>query len=271
MDPEEPVSSRLEDPVVPADGDTPDDPARGSVGASDDLEGYETGMSRFSRRIRGWLVVVVAASLVLPLGGWLLDELAFQRSGDTVTEQLGEDAPLTDAVLLVRSIGCDGRVSTGSAFVMDLDGERVVVTNRHVVEGARTVGLRPLEGGPSRTATGYRLATRADVAVLELDDPEEAVQPLPFAGAPTVGQDVRLIGFPGGRPFTTAGTVTEAAGGQLRLELDVSPGASGSPVVDEDGGVVGQIFASTREGDGVATAGDVLLAAIAEAEPSEPC
>lgn len=268
MDREEPVSSHLEDPAAPAaasDGSM-HEPAR----SGDDLDGYETGMSRFSRRIRGWLVVVVAASLVLPLGGWLLDELAFQRSGDNVADELGEDAPLTDAVLLVRSIGCDGQVSTGSAFVMDLDGQRVVVTNRHVVEGARTVGLRPLEGGPSRTATGYRLASRADVAVLEVD-PEDTVQPLPFAGAPSVGQDVRLIGFPGGRPFTTAGTVTAVAGGQLRLELDVSPGASGSPVVDEDGGVVGQIFASTREGDGVATSGDALLAAITEAAPSDPC
>lgn len=237
----------------------------------DDLDGFETAMSRFSRRLRSWLVVLVAVMLVVPLGGWLVDEFAFRRSGDSVTASLGDDASIAAAVMLVRSIGCDGQVSTGSGFLTRLDDATVVVTNRHVVEGARTVGLRPLEGGVASTATGYRLARGADVAVLELDDaPEDGVL-LPLGGTPSLGEDVRVVGFPAARPYTTAGTVAEVAGGQLRLELAVSPGVSGSPVVDVDGTVVGQVFARTDDGDGVATAGDALRAAVATAEPQTAC
>lgn len=237
----------------------------------DDLDGFETSMSRFSRRIRKWLVVVVALSLVVPLGGWLIDELAFRRSGADVAEELGEDARLADAVMLVRSIGCDGRVSTGSGFLTELDGVAVVVTNRHVVEGARTVGLRPLEGGASTTATGYRTAVNADVAVLELDAMPEEGLALPLGPSPGEGQDVRVVGFPAARPYTTAGTVIRDDGGQLLLELPVAPGVSGSPVVDGDGAVVGQVFARTDDGDGVATSGDALRTAVRTAERVEPC
>jgi S1-C subfamily serine protease len=246
------------------------EPANG-VEPVDDLEGFQTSMARFSSRIRGWLALLLAVMLVVPLGGWLLDELAFRRSGDTVTETLGEDAILADAVVLVRSIGCDGQVSTGSGFVTRVDGDAIVVTNRHVVEGARTVGVRPLEGGQAQAATGYRLAGNADVAVLDIEGvPDDAVA-LPLGGTPRVGQDVRLVGFPAARPFTSAGTVTEVQGGQLLLELEVDPGASGSPVVDEDGAVVGQVFARTRDGDGVATAGDALRTAVETAEPTTAC
>ncbi|MBW3621510.1 MAG: serine protease [Actinobacteria bacterium] len=237
----------------------------------DDLDGFETSMSRFSARLRKWLVVVVALSLVVPLGGWLIDELAFRRSGADVAEQLGEDARLADAVMLVRSIGCDGRVSTGSGFLTQVGDDVVLVTNRHVVAGARTVGLRPLEGGTSTTGTGYRLATNADVAVVELDAAPEGGLALPIGPTPDVGQDVQVVGFPAARPYTTAGTVAEVGGGQLLLELAVSPGVSGSPVVDADGTVVGQVFARTDDGDGVATAGDALRAAVESAEPAAPC
>lgn len=239
--------------------------------SDDDLDGFETTMSRFSRRLRRWLVVVLAVMLVVPLGGWLVDEFAFRRSGDTVADSLGEDASLADAVMLVRSIGCDGRVSTGSGFLTQLEDRPVLVTNRHVVEGARTVGLRPLQGGAAHTATGYRLASEADVAVLELDALPDGAVTLPLGATPRAGEDVRVVGFPAARPYTTAGTVTRVAGGQLILELAVAPGVSGSPVVDDGGAVVGQVFARTADGGGVATAGDTLRTAVATAEPATAC
>lgn len=267
QDPELPPSPADEDVHTPA---TPDDVHRPAT-SDDDLEGFETSMSRFSRSIRSWLVVLLAILLVVPLGGWLVDELAFRRSGEAVTESLGEDASLADAVMLVRSIGCDGRVSTGSGFLTELDDEPVVVTNRHVVQDARTVGLRPLQGGQAFTATGYRLAGNADVAVLELAAAPDDSVILALGGTPRPGQDVRVVGFPAARPYTTDGTVTDVGGGQMVLELGVAPGVSGSPVVDTDGIVVGQIFARTDEGRGVATAGDALRTAVATAEPTTAC
>jgi S1-C subfamily serine protease len=214
----------------------------------DDLDGYETPISRFVSRSRGWIAVAIAVGLLLPAGGWAINEYAFGSAGDAVEAELGDDAALADALLLVRSTDCAGRSSSGSAFALDLDGEPVVVTNRHVVERARTIGVRPLDGGPALPVADHRLARNADVAVLELADPDD-VPPRLRAGAD-----------PG-----------EGQGGQLVLELPVAPGASGSPVLDDAGQVVGQIFARTGDGRGLATSIGALVAAARDTEPAPPC
>lgn len=246
----------------PTGGDEPrPDPA-------DDLEGYETSMSRLVSRARSWLALFVALLLVVPLGGWLLQELAFSRSADTIEEEVS--AGLADSVFLVRAARCDGTSGSGSGFVAVRDGERVVVTNRHVVDGARIVGVRPLTGGPAIDVAGYRVSEEADVAVLELEEPSSLPSPLAFGASPAVGDDVRVVGFPLARPFTTEGSVTTAQPGRLVIDVRTDPGASGSPVVDDGGRVVGQIFARTGEGRGVATPVGALTDAIASARAVEP-
>jgi S1-C subfamily serine protease len=184
---------------------------------------------------------------------------------------LGEDADLADALLLVRSSDCVGRTTTGSAFAVEIDGVPVVVTNRHVVEDARTIAVRPLEGGAALGVVSHRLAADADVAVLELADPA-AIPPSLEIGAPVArGDEVRVIGFPSGRPTITAGPVEDAAPSRLVLDLAVDPGASGSPVLDETGRVVGQVHARTPDGRGIATPSTTLLEAASGATPAPPC
>lgn len=244
------------------------DPTEGEVGGptGDDLEGYETAMSRLVTRARGWLALFVALVLVVPLGGWLLEEFAFRRSATQVEEQVGEDG-LADSVFLVRAARCDGTSGSGSGFVALRGGEPVVVTNRHVVEGARVVGLRRITGGSALEVTGYRVSERADVAVLDLGDPSALPPPLPFGQRVADGASIRVVGFPAARPFTTAGTVESTGAQRLLLDLRTDPGASGSPVVDDAGRVVGQIFARTDDGRGVATPVGALTDAIASSRP----
>lgn len=237
----------------------------------DDLDGYETTMSRLARRSRGWLALLLAAALVVPGTRWLFDELAFQRSGDAVEEQLGDDAALVEAVLLVRSIDCTGRTSTGSGFVTGVGPDTVVLTNRHVVDGARTVSLRRLTGGPSVPVAEHALSPSADVAVLRAGEDTELPAPLVLGDDPRVGEQVRLVGFPAAMPYTTAGTVAEVSPRRALLELQTDPGASGSPVVDGDDRVVAQIFARTGDGLGVATTASALREAVEEAEPAPGC
>ena len=238
----------------------------------DSLEGLETSMSRFLGRGRWIVALVLAIALVFPVGGWLLDELAFRGSGDAVEAELGDAAFLADAVLLVRSVDCGGLVSTGSAFAVEVDDEVVLVTNRHVVDDARTIGVRPLDGGPSVRAANHRLSDLADVAVLELDDPTLMPEPLPSGDEAAIGAEVRIIGFPGGRAATTTGPVAVAGPDRMVLDLEVDAGASGSPVLDGEGNVVGQVFARTSEGTGVATPLPRLLEAIRQVGPAgEAC
>lgn len=247
-------------------------PAGQPTGAPDpdSLEGVTTPMSRLLGRSRWLIALILIVALVFPLGRWLLDEVAFQGSGDAVEEELGDAALLADAVLFVRAIDCGGVVSTGSAFAVEIGGEPTVVTNRHVVERARTIGVRPLDGGPSVRVDAHLLADGADVAVLRVD-PADQPDALPTGPTPVRGDEVRIIGFPGGRAATTTGTLATTRADRLLLDLQVADGASGSPVLDDDGRVVGQVYARTEDGVGVATPLDRLVAAVGQARPAPAC
>jgi S1-C subfamily serine protease len=224
---------------------------------------------------RVWLVGVIVVALIVPAGAFLADEFDFRRSADAVVATLDGELAGADAartVLLVRSLGCSGRAGSGTAFVIDTPDGPVLLTNRHVVEGARTVGVRALDGGTEVRVAEVRLSATADVAVLEVADPAALPPPLALRGAtPALGDEVRLVGFPAATPFTAAGTVDAVEGSRLLLDLEVAPGASGSPVVAADGHVVGQVFAIAADGRGVATPAAQLRSAIADATPAPGC
>jgi S1-C subfamily serine protease len=242
----------------------------------DDLEELARRRKRRLLPLFRLLAAVVAAAMLLPAGIWLVDELEFRRASDAVVETLegvlsGSD--VADTVLLVRSVGCvPGTSSSGSAFVVETDEGPRLVTNRHVVDDARQVGLRTLDGASSLRVVGVRVSDEADVAVLEVAEPAALPPPLAVRTAlPDPGTEVRLVGFPAARPLTTAGTVARSSPGRLELDLQVDPGASGSPVVDDDGRVLGQVFAVTASGQGLATPAALVVEAAADTRPATGC
>jgi S1-C subfamily serine protease len=241
----------------------------------DDLAGFSSPMTRLAEWARSWLALVVVVALIVPAGAFVVDEFVFRRSADAVVATLeGElaGAEAAETVLLVRSIGCDGRAASGTAFVVDTGEGPTLVTNRHVVEASRSVGVRALDGSTSLRVIGVRTSSSADVAVLEVADPDALPPPLALATVPpAAGDTVRLIGFPAATPFTDAGEIGEVVGRRLLLDVEVAPGASGSPVVGEDGRVVGQVFAVAGDGRGVATPATDLAPAIADAGASRGC
>ncbi len=236
----------------------------------DDLDGFQTSMSRVFGRLRLVLGVLVALAMLIPAGGWLLDRLAFQSAGDQVEEALGDEAALADALLLVRSVDCLGRSRTGSAFTVEVDGVATVLTNRHVVEGARSTVVQPLDSPQGIQVTAVLESPSADVAVLSIE--ETAVPPPLPPGAPvTLGQSIRTVGFPGSRPAFRQGRVDRVEDDRLLLALQVGAGASGSPVLDDDGAVVGQVYARTNDGRGVATPWQRVVDAVRGAQPAASC
>lgn len=232
----------------------------------DDEPEATTTMTRLRDRAGRGIAVLLAVLLVVPIGAWAIDGLDFRRQGNDVADAV---PALADAVVLVTNLACDGRNGTGSGFVVDLGGQRVVLTNRHVVEGSARVSLRTLDGSRGPTVTGVRISATEDVAVLELDgDPGT---PLPLAAPPSVGDAVRLVGFPGARPITTAGEVAASRGDRVLLSMPVDGGASGAPVVDGDDRVVAQVVARTRDGSGVAIPVDRVRDAALGARPAPGC
>ena len=236
----------------------------------EDLEGYRTGTMRVVGPFRLLLGLLVAMAMLIPAGGWILDRLANRAATEDVLESLGDDVDLAASFRLVRSVDCLGRATSGSAFALEIAGETVLVTNRHVVDEARSSVVQPLDAGSGVQVTGVRLASSADVAVLEVAD-EMLPPPLRSGPEAAVGQPVISVGFPGARPTFREGRVDRIEPTRLILGLEVAGGASGSPVLDQDGRVVGQVYARTSDGRGLATPIGLLEAAIAEAVPATPC
>jgi S1-C subfamily serine protease len=147
----------------------------------------------------------------------------------------------------VRSLGCE-QFGLGSGFVLP-DG--VVVTNRHVIEQPREVTINTWDGR-SLPAEVQGLAQDTDLALLRLDD----AGGLPVAELRTEpvrrGEQVLAVGYPGGGPATVApgrvvgtvdGTVLGEPAEVIRVEVEITQGSSGGPLVDRDGRVVGVMFA----------------------------
>ena len=177
-------------------------------------------------------------------------------------EPLGETAPAAlrarsmerrarEMTVRIRATGCGG-LGTGSGFAV---GDGLIVTNRHVVEGATRVSLNTWDGD----------SLEADVAGVDYSDDLALVRvaaSLPFAARladsdTEAGSPVTAVGFPlGGQQTLAEGHVVDYARLEhrdgpriLRLTSEIWPGNSGGPVLDEKGAVVGVVFAIERATD----------------------
>lgn len=246
------------------------------VAQPDDLEYLRRRRARRTGLVVRLVAAVALIGLLVPTGRWAIEEVRFRLQGSQVVETLeGERSggELADTVLLVRAAGCDPAVtSSGSAFVVATGQGPRLITNRHVVEDTRRVGVSTLDASSTWEVEAVEVSEVADVAVLHLDDEVLLPPPLALAGqAPAAGDEVRLVGFPAARPFTTAGEIVGAGSDRLLLDLEVDRGASGSPVVDGEGLVVGQVHSVTTRGLGVATPATRLPAALEQLRPLAGC
>jgi S1-C subfamily serine protease len=143
-------------------------------------------------------------------------------------------------------------VSTGSGFVVDRDG--TIVTNAHVVEGAREVTVRFGEDEQPIDADVKGRDPSTDLAVLQVDtDDVEQLAPLPLGDSSKVdvGDPVVAIGNPFGFTRTVTTGIVSALQRQItapngfpirnviQTDASINPGNSGGPLLDADGKVIG--------------------------------
>lgn len=162
----------------------------------------------------------------------------------------------------------DSTMWTGTAFCVTSGG--LMITNRHVITSER--GERPARiaiqfsgSGEVLPARIERVAPDADLAVIRLESagPFATVAGL-GSGPVSEGDPIGLIGFPLGvdLPQGSAPTASLFTGSVSRvisdslLQLDAfsGTGASGSPIFDRNGRVIGVEFGGIRE-----TGGRVIL------------
>jgi S1-C subfamily serine protease len=164
--------------------------------------------------------------------------------------------------------------ATGSGFLIDNDGH--ILTNAHVVQGAKSVDVQ-LGDGDSQQAQIVGIDPSSDIAVLKVDN-TEGVNPLPLGDSTKVqvGDPVVAIG----NPFALDRTVTSGIVSALQRQIQapngfsisnviqtdaaINPGNSGGPLIDGAGQVIGinsQIESQSGGNEGVGFAVPIKTAA----------
>ena len=154
----------------------------------------------------------------------------------------------------------------GSGFVYNEDGEKVVITNYHVVHQAEDITVE-LSNGNTYPASVLGSDPYSDLAILQVDAPQNELKPLEIVSSSTlkVGDYVIAIGSPYGLGGTmTTGivsqlgrTIQESLAGSfpianiIQTSVPINPGNSGGPLLDYEGSVVGITTAIIQNSNGL--------------------
>ena len=151
----------------------------------------------------------------------------------------------------IRNVGCSS-LSTGSGFAYD---STTLITNRHVVSDSAELQISTYDGRDI-DVTAASTAAIADLAVVRTAEELPTFAELAEVD-PVAGDAVTVVGYPQGGALTLTtgqviGTATdpmnENLGEVLVTDAPVEPGSSGSAVLDEDGRVVGVVYAKNTSG-----------------------
>jgi S1-C subfamily serine protease len=139
---------------------------------------------------------------------------------------------------------------SGTGFVWDERG--YIVTNYHVVEGARQITIT-LQDQSNWPAEVVGLAPERDLAVLRIKAPADQLTALPLGDSADlrVGRKVLAIGNPFGLDATLTTGVVSALGREIespnqrkitnviQTDAAINPGNSGGPLLNSEGKLIG--------------------------------
>lgn len=161
----------------------------------------------------------------------------------------------TSVTSKVIAVGCNGGAEAGSSWPV---ATGYLVTNAHVVAGSSSVEI-DTPSGSHFTAKVVLFDPNTDLAVLYV--PGLTLQPLTAVNSdPVRGTGGAVIGYPGGNSeqvVAAAVSGTEMARGYNIygdalvtrdievLSARVIPGNSGGPIVNDDGQIIGVVFAAS--------------------------
>jgi tetratricopeptide (TPR) repeat protein len=135
------------------------------------------------------------------------------------------------------------KLSRGSGFFTAPDR---VVTNRHVLEGAFRAEIHTVNALAYNVKGVLAVDGEGDIALLQVDIPPTAASPLTVVRtSPQEGESIVVIGNPLGLEGSISNGIVSAVrdipnfGRIIQITAPISPGSSGSPVVNMRGEVVG--------------------------------
>jgi serine protease Do len=199
---------------------------------------------------------------------WVLAALAVAvvvgRSAGTEKQAYSRRTPIVEAVqktrhsiVTVKVPQAGSRDTVGTGVIVDESG--TVITNRHVVGGARSVKVRLFDG---TEVTAGIVATEPswDLAVLQIATKRElsALTLAPVSDL-MVGETVIAVGHPFGYTNTVSTGIISALGREITMptgdvltdliqtDASINPGNSGGPLLNINGELIG-INVALRDG-----------------------
>jgi tetratricopeptide (TPR) repeat protein len=143
-------------------------------------------------------------------------------------------------------------VSRGSGFFVAADR---VITNRHVIEKSARAEVHLINGRKYPVKGVLAVDGEGDLALLAVDVPKEFAIPLPIVQrVPLEGESIVVVGNPFGLEGSVSNGIVSAVreisgyGRIIQITAPISPGSSGSPVVNMLGQVIGVATLQAAEG-----------------------
>ena len=156
------------------------------------------------------------------------------------------------AVAIETFDGKGNTLSRGSGFFIAQDR---IITNRHVIERASRVEVHLLDGRKFPVKGVLAVDGEGDLALLQVDVPPALAIALPIVrSVPQEGETVVVIGNPYGLEGSVSNGIVSAVreipgyGKIIQITASISPGSSGSPVVNMAGQVIGIATLQAAEG-----------------------
>jgi tetratricopeptide (TPR) repeat protein len=132
----------------------------------------------------------------------------------------------------------------GSGFFISQNGD--IITNWHVLQGASRAEIKTAQGKVYPINKIVAEDKEADLIRLSVDIPLKAIFPLQVSvSIPEAGEQIVVIGSPLGLERTVSDGIVSAVrdipefGKIIQISAPLSPGSSGSPVVNMKGEVIG--------------------------------
>ncbi len=205
-------------------------------------------------KIRRLIIVLLALGSVLLWRPGLTVSPAEGSEGEEATIRLYQQlAPatvyLSSAYVSGDPLGAPPAMGVGAGFILDEAG--TVLTNAHVVEGARLI-MATLYNGQRVKAELIGIDPYTDLAVVRLTHitGKLITARLGDSDRVRIGQQVLVLGSPFGLGFTLTsgivsgmaslpGAVKPSESSVIQTTAPINPGNSGGPMVDSEGRVIG--------------------------------
>lgn len=172
---------------------------------------------------------------------WLAGLLSSAHAQEPLPDLVARVRPSVVAIVTYDSTG--KRIARGSGFYA---ASNKVVTNKHVVQNAYKIEVQTSSQNTFLVSKILDNDKDGDLIVLQTDGSSAEIKPLRIAKVlPRAGERVMVVGNPLGLEGSVSDGIVSAfrtdreIGTLIQITAPISPGSSGSPVVNMRGEVVG--------------------------------